>query len=218
MYTALVAPSTLPAAMMVPAAAAGIGNLIVPTAVSATHVAFSAVRLEPTWMSTGTAAGYLAHLTMLHSDPSPSAGSDGDLVGRVRVVDLQRLVVESGGQPLLYFSDLTVGQPGWASLQRLGPHVLEPADGFEARPNRPPSTTQHLLPSSGSALNPGGSMRAGSLLWQLIRAVLCRHTAAGRRSALVGIRPPRRERNGRWAGGNPPCPSERSRRRSDLLV
>jgi hypothetical protein len=69
MYKNLVAPMTLPAGMMIPnASATGAtsppSNLIVPTAVSATHVAFSAVRLEPTWMSIGSAAGQLAHLAL----------------------------------------------------------------------------------------------------------------------------------------------------------
>ena len=35
-------------------------NLLVPVALSATHVAFSSVRMEPTWMATGEAAGVAA--------------------------------------------------------------------------------------------------------------------------------------------------------------
>ena len=59
MQQGLVAPSTLPADMMLTAA---VPNLIVPGGVSATHVAFSAIRLEPTWMLLGAAAGSLAGL------------------------------------------------------------------------------------------------------------------------------------------------------------
>ncbi|MGQ0609293.1 MAG: FAD-dependent oxidoreductase, partial [Chloroflexota bacterium] len=35
-------------------------NLLVPVALSATHVAFSSLRMEPTWMATGEAAGVAA--------------------------------------------------------------------------------------------------------------------------------------------------------------
>ncbi len=37
-----------------------VDNLIVPVALSASHVAFSAIRMEPTWMATGEAAGVAA--------------------------------------------------------------------------------------------------------------------------------------------------------------
>ncbi|WP_235989935.1 FAD-dependent oxidoreductase [Bremerella alba] len=39
-------------------------GLIVPVAVSATHVAFSSIRMEPTWMALGHAAGLAAHLSI----------------------------------------------------------------------------------------------------------------------------------------------------------
>jgi hypothetical protein len=38
-------------------------NLLVPVALSATHVAFSSLRMEPTWMTTGEAAGVAAAMT-----------------------------------------------------------------------------------------------------------------------------------------------------------
>jgi hypothetical protein len=38
----------------------GIDNLVVPVAVSATHVAFSVLRMEPTWMTLGQIAGLAA--------------------------------------------------------------------------------------------------------------------------------------------------------------
>lgn len=40
----------------------GVDNLLVPVCLSATHVAWGAVRLEPVWMETGEAAGYAAAL------------------------------------------------------------------------------------------------------------------------------------------------------------
>jgi hypothetical protein len=39
-------------------------NLLVPVCLSTTHVAWGAVRLEPTWMQTGEAAGYAAALAI----------------------------------------------------------------------------------------------------------------------------------------------------------
>ncbi|QNN22014.1 FAD-dependent oxidoreductase [Planctomycetales bacterium ZRK34] len=41
-----------------------VGRLIVPLAVSASHVAFSSLRMEPTWMALGQAAGMAAHLAI----------------------------------------------------------------------------------------------------------------------------------------------------------
>jgi hypothetical protein len=40
----------------------GVDNLLVPVCLSATHVAWGAVRLEPVWMRTGEAAGFAAAL------------------------------------------------------------------------------------------------------------------------------------------------------------
>src|SRR5260370_35127732 len=42
----------------------GVEGLLVPVAISATHVAFSAVRMDPTWMSMGQAAGVAAVLSL----------------------------------------------------------------------------------------------------------------------------------------------------------
>lgn len=44
-----------------------IDGLIVPVAASTTHVAFSSIRMEPTWMCLGQAAGIAAHLAIKHN-------------------------------------------------------------------------------------------------------------------------------------------------------
>jgi len=41
-----------------------VDNLIVPVPASASHVAFSTIRMEPTWMAMGQAAGTAAHLSL----------------------------------------------------------------------------------------------------------------------------------------------------------
>jgi len=54
-------PYEIPYRIMIPEK---IDGLIVPVAASTTHVAFSSIRMEPTWMSLGQAAGVAAHLAI----------------------------------------------------------------------------------------------------------------------------------------------------------
>ncbi len=44
----------------------GVDNLLVPVCLSATHIAWGAIRLEPVWMQTGEAAGWAAGLSKRH--------------------------------------------------------------------------------------------------------------------------------------------------------
>lgn len=54
-------PYQIPYRIMIPKQLEG---LIVPVAASTTHVAFSSIRLEPTWMAMGQAAGVAAHVAL----------------------------------------------------------------------------------------------------------------------------------------------------------
>lgn len=54
-------PGQIPYRSMLPQ---GVDNLLVPVCLSATHVAWGAVRLEPVWMETGEAAGVAAGLSL----------------------------------------------------------------------------------------------------------------------------------------------------------
>ena len=54
-------PYEIPYRIMIPKK---IDGLIVPVAASTTHVAFSSIRMEPTWMALGQAAGTAAHLSI----------------------------------------------------------------------------------------------------------------------------------------------------------
>ena len=54
-------PYEIPYRVMIPK---NIDGLIVPVAASTTHVAFSSIRMEPTWMALGQAAGTAAHLAI----------------------------------------------------------------------------------------------------------------------------------------------------------
>jgi len=57
-------PYEIPYRIMIPEK---IDGLIVPVAASTTHVAFSSIRMEPTWMSLGQAAGVAAHVAIQNS-------------------------------------------------------------------------------------------------------------------------------------------------------
>lgn len=56
-------PYQIPYRIMIPET---LESVIVPVAASATHVAYSSLRMEPTWMALGHAAGVAAHLAIEH--------------------------------------------------------------------------------------------------------------------------------------------------------
>lgn len=61
MLRKLTQPYQIPYRIMVPKKLDG---LLVPVAASTTHVAYSSIRMEPTWMALGQAAGVAAHLAI----------------------------------------------------------------------------------------------------------------------------------------------------------
>jgi hypothetical protein len=63
----------------------GVDNLIVPVCLSASHVAWGAVRLEPVWMMTGEVAGFAAALAKKLK--SPPAKLDSDFLVRTLVIN-----------------------------------------------------------------------------------------------------------------------------------
>lgn len=76
-------PYQIPYRIMVPKKVDG---LIVPVPASTTHVAFSSIRLEPTWMALGQAAGVAAHLAI----------EQGVELRKVPVVEMQELLTKQG--------------------------------------------------------------------------------------------------------------------------
>jgi hypothetical protein len=79
------APFFMPYDAMLPRRAE-VTNLLVPVAVSASHVRFNAVRMEPTWMILGQSAGAAAVLAL----------RKGVAVADVDVSELQALLVAAG--------------------------------------------------------------------------------------------------------------------------
>lgn len=73
----------IPYRIMVPKT---VDNLLVPVPVSASHVAFSTIRMEPTWMALGQAAGTAAHLSL----------ADGVSPREVNIDKLQKALIEQG--------------------------------------------------------------------------------------------------------------------------
>lgn len=66
-------PSQIPYRALLPQ---GVDNLLVPVCLSATHIAWGAVRLEPVFMQTGEAAGYAAALAATDGVPPARLSPD----------------------------------------------------------------------------------------------------------------------------------------------
>ena len=100
------APFQIPFGVIVPR---GFDNLLVPVAVSASHVGFSGLRLEPTWTALGQAAGLAAHVALRTSTSVPE----------VDVTKVQQLLHESGAKTT-YISDVAADSRYFKAAQWLG--------------------------------------------------------------------------------------------------
>lgn len=99
-------PYQVPYGVMVPK---NVDGLLTPVPVSASHLGFGTLRMEPCWMALGHAAGVAAHLAIA-SQTTP------------RRVDVARLQTEllAQKQVLIYLSDVPATHPHFAALQRAG--------------------------------------------------------------------------------------------------
>ncbi len=102
------APYQIPYGTLVPK---DVRNLLAPVPVSATHVGFCALRLEPIWTSLGQAAGHAAALA-LAAGPTPD-------VRTVNVAQLQRRLHADGGATI-YVGDVLPGHADFAAVQWWG--------------------------------------------------------------------------------------------------
>lgn len=64
-------------------------NLLVPVCISASHVGWGTIRLEPTWMSIGEAAGHIA-ATAIHQNIAPSEIDNDSLI---RLLARKRIMI-----------------------------------------------------------------------------------------------------------------------------
>ena len=95
-----VAPFAIPYSSMIPKRGE-VSNLLVPVAVSASHVAFNAIRLEPTWMILGQSAGVAAAMacdgSSSRSTASGLAGAGGKgIVSEVNITALRAKLLTLG--------------------------------------------------------------------------------------------------------------------------
>lgn len=114
-------PYQVPYGVIVPKKVDG---LLIPVPVSATHLGFGTLRMEPCWMAMGHAAGVAAHLS--HTEKVA--------VRRLNIDKLQNALLEQK-QVLIYLSDVPQNHPQWKALQRAGCHGCFPL--LTAKPNDP---------------------------------------------------------------------------------
>ncbi len=123
LLTELTRPSQIPARVLF---AQGIDNLIVPVAMSSTHVGWGTLRLEPVWMHTGEVAGRIAALSHFSGLPAT----------RVDIDTLQRELL-AAGSALSFFNDVDIadGRSSTASIQYFATRGFFPR--YDARPDDP---------------------------------------------------------------------------------
>jgi FAD dependent oxidoreductase len=114
-------PYTVPYGVVLPQK---IDGLLVPVAVSATHLGFGTLRMEPCWMAMGQASGTAAHL----------AWRSGQEVRQVSITKLQRYLLDQG-QVLVCYRDLSPDHPGFKAMQYFGVRGFFPL--WDAEPHQP---------------------------------------------------------------------------------
>ncbi|MBW3635461.1 MAG: FAD-dependent oxidoreductase [Armatimonadetes bacterium] len=112
-------PSQVPFGTMTPL---GIEGVLVSVCVSSTHIGYGTLRMEPVFMSLGTAAGVAAHLAV-KGNLAPS---------QLDVEALQRQLLKQR-QVICVFQDVPLDHPHWAALQFFGTKGFFPE--YEARPD-----------------------------------------------------------------------------------
>jgi len=153
LMTELTRPGQVPYRCLLPRE---IDNLLVPGCCSASHVGWGTIRVEPTMVPIGEAAGIAA----------AQAGAEGVPVADVDIGAVQRALVESGAM-LTFLND---GNPGDGdavpALQMLGVHGFFAS--YDARPADPLDRAEAALWADGLADVRGG----GNVPDKLARRIL----------------------------------------------
>ncbi len=121
-------PSQVPFGTMIPL---GIEGVVVSVCVSSSHIGYGTLRMEPVFMSLGTAAGVAAHLAV-KENLAPS---------RLDIEAIQRQLLRQG-QVICVFTDVPLEHPHWAALQYFGTKGFFPE--YEARPDAAITRAQAL--------------------------------------------------------------------------
>jgi hypothetical protein len=118
MYT----PSQIPYWVMVPKEVDG---FLVPMAVSATHIGFGVLRIDPSRVNMGQAAGVAAAMAI----------RQGVELRQISVAELQERLLDQG-QTLFFYTDVYPSHPFFRSIQRLSmAGVTEGWDDYSFRPD-----------------------------------------------------------------------------------
>lgn len=94
-----------------------VDNLLVACALSVTHVAWTAVRMEAVWLQTGMAAGIAAGLAIMQKCS----------VAEVPVSTLQEIMIAHRAK-LTYFADVPSSHPHFSDIQWAGLRSFDPVD------------------------------------------------------------------------------------------
>lgn len=146
-------PGQLPYGAILPK---GLDNLLVPVCVSSSHVAWSTIRLEPTWMNIGEAAGYAAVLAVKQG----IAPADLDTDELVRTAANGRVMVS-------FFNDVDVSaEEEWVpAVQYFGTKGFFPT--YDARLKEPLDLATAELWVKGFKTLRQGTLDAGDLAKKL---------------------------------------------------
>ncbi|MBA4066396.1 MAG: xanthan lyase [Isosphaera sp.] len=142
-----VPPYQVPYGVIVPRA---VDNLLVPVAVSSSHVGFCALRLEPIWASLGQAAGHAAHL----------ARKEKVAVQKVPVGRLQARL-HTAGSATIYVSDVRPGDADFAAVQWWG--TAGGLHGLAPTPEKPGQRGKQIVGQYFEAF-PGHAAELGRVL------------------------------------------------------
>lgn len=114
-------PYTVPYGVIVPKK---VEQLLTPVPVSATHLGFGTLRMEPCWMAMGQAAGVSAAISI----------KSGKTVREIDVAALQKELLAQKAI-LIYFKDVPPTHPHFAAIQRAGLRGL--LLDWQAKPDEP---------------------------------------------------------------------------------
>lgn len=149
-------PYTVPYGVMVPRA---LDNLWVPVAVSASHLGFGTLRMEPCWMVLGEAAGAAAVLALRL----------GVAARNVPIGQLQRDLVQHRGV-LIHYRDTDRDHPAFPALQLLGVRGAIP--GWVAGLDQPATADEVARWSAlAGVVPPSGQLTRGAALQAIAAAM-----------------------------------------------